>query len=106
VTLHHRPAAQNRPSASDVPDIASPECHEALTSFWDYLDGNCSSELAERIDAHVSSCLPCLRFRRFQERFFALMAEMRERTPAPRRVHDRVRKALAAERRGNRRLRE
>jgi anti-sigma factor (TIGR02949 family) len=82
--------------------MPSPECQEVLTNFWDYLDGNCSPELAERIDAHVSSCVPCFRFRRFQERFFASLAEVRERSPAPPRVHDRVRKALAAERRENR----
>jgi hypothetical protein len=99
VTLNHRPDAQNRLSPSDAPDIQSPECQEVLANFWDYLDGNCSSELAERIDSHVSLCLLCLRFRRFQERFFASLAELRERSPAPPRVHDRVRKALAAERR-------
>jgi hypothetical protein len=101
VTLNHRPTAQNRLSSPDAPDIQSPECQEVLTNFWDYLDGNCSSELAERIGTHVSSCLLCLRFRRFQERFFASLAELRERSPAPSRVHDRVRKALAAERREN-----
>jgi hypothetical protein len=103
VTLHHLPAGQNSLSSSDTPEMPSPECQEVLTNFWDYLDGNCSSELAERIDAHVSSCLPCLRFRRFQERFFASLAEVREWWPAPPRVHDRVRKAFAAERRENRR---
>jgi mycothiol system anti-sigma-R factor len=97
VTLHHRPDAQNKLSPSDdAPDIRSPECQEVLTNFWDYLDGNCSSELAERIEAHVSSCVPCLRFRRFQERFFASLAEVREESPAPSRLHDRVRKALFA----------
>jgi hypothetical protein len=101
--VRHLPAAQNRPSSSDAPDVPSPECQEVLTNFWDYLDGNCSSALAERIDAHVSTCVPCLGFRRFQERFFASLAEVRERSPAPLRVHDRVRKALAAERRENRR---
>jgi mycothiol system anti-sigma-R factor len=99
VTLHHFPPARNGLSSSDAPDIPSAECQEVLTNFWDYLDGNCSSELAERIDAHASSCVPCLRFRRFQERFLASLAELRERSPAPRRLRDRVRKALAVERR-------
>jgi hypothetical protein len=103
VTLHHFPTTQNSFSPSDAPDMPPPECQEVLTNFWDYVDGNCSSELAERIDAHVSSCLPCLRFRRFQELFFASLAEVRERSPAPQRVHDRVQKALAAERRETRR---
>jgi predicted anti-sigma-YlaC factor YlaD len=102
VTLHHRPGAQNRLPSPDGQGIPSPECQEVLTAFWDYLDGNCSSELAERIEEHVSSCLPCRRFGQFQERFFASLAEVRERSPAPQHVHDRVREALAAERRLNR----
>jgi anti-sigma factor (TIGR02949 family) len=101
VTLHNLPAAQSTLSSTDAPDTPSPECQEVLTNFWDYLDGNCSSELAERITAHVSACVPCLRFRRFQERFFASLAELRERSPAPPHVHDRVREALAVERREN-----
>jgi anti-sigma factor (TIGR02949 family) len=103
VTIRQPPAAQNPLSSSDAPDIPSPECQEVLTNVWDYLDGNCSLELAERIDAHVSSCVPCLRFWRFQERLLASLAELREWSTAPPRVHDRVRKALAAERRENRR---
>jgi anti-sigma factor (TIGR02949 family) len=102
VTLNHRPAAQDRLSPSDAPESPSPECQEVLTNFWDYLDGNCASELAERIEAHVSSCVPCLRFREFQDRFFAALAEVRERSPAPPRVHDRVRKALFAAQQENR----
>jgi putative zinc finger protein len=101
VTPHHRPA-QNRPSSSDALDAWPPECHEALTNFWDYLAGDCSSELAERIEAHVASCVPCVRFRRFQDRFFAALAEVRERSPAPPRVHDRVRMALFAAQQENR----
>jgi predicted anti-sigma-YlaC factor YlaD len=103
VTLHHPPAAQNRLASSDAPDMSSPECQEVRTNFWDYLDGNCSPELAARIDAHVASCVPCLGFRRFQEGFFASLAEVRRRPPAPPRVHDRVREALAAERAQDRR---
>lgn len=99
MTLHHRPAGQNRASSSDAPDTPPPECQEVLTSFWDYLDGNCSSELAERIEEHVASCVPCWRYRRFQERFFASLAEVRKWSPAPQHLHDRVREALAAERR-------
>jgi mycothiol system anti-sigma-R factor len=98
MTLNHRPP-QNRLSPSDVGDLPSPECREVVASLWDYLDGNCSSELAERIDAHISSCASCLRFRQAQETFFEALAEVRERSPAPRHLHDRVRQALAAERR-------
>jgi hypothetical protein len=99
VTLHHRPAGRNRVSCSDAPDLPSPECREVLASFWDYRDGNCSSELAERIEEHVASCLPCRRFRRFQVRLFATLAEVRKWSPAPPHVHDRVRRALATDRR-------
>jgi hypothetical protein len=103
VTLHHSPAAQNRLASSDAPDMSSPECQEVLGNFWDYLDGNCSPELGARIEAHIASCVPCLGFRRFQERFFASLAEVRGRSPAPARVHDRVREAVAAERAPDRR---
>ena len=98
MTPQHRPAAQNRVPSSSAPDLPPAECQVVLASFWDYLDGNCSSALADRIDGHISSCLPCLRFRHFQERFFASMAEVRDRSRAPARVHDRVRKALYAAR--------
>jgi predicted anti-sigma-YlaC factor YlaD len=98
----HGPATQNRLASSDAPDVPSPECQAVLTNFWDCLDGNCSPELAERIDAHLSSCVSCARFREFQEHFFAALAEVRERSPAPRRVHDRVRKALFAAQQENR----
>jgi mycothiol system anti-sigma-R factor len=98
MTLNHRPA-QNRLSPSDAADLPSPECREVVTNLWDYLDGNCSSELAERISAHISSCAVCLQFRRSQERFFEALAEVRERSTAPRHLHDRVRQALAEERR-------
>ena len=101
MTLPHLPGAQNTPSSSDSADIASPECQQVLANVWDYLDGNCSSELAQRIDGHVSSCAPCLHVRQFQERFFASLAGLREWSLAPRRLHDRVGKALAAERREN-----
>jgi hypothetical protein len=101
VTLPHLPANQNALSSPDGLDITSPECREALTNLWDYLDGNCSSELAERIETHVSSCAPCLHCRRLQERFFASLAELREWSLAPLRLHDRVGKAVAVERREN-----
>ena len=71
-----------------------------LTNLWDFLDGNCTSKLAARIAAHLASCGPCLRLREAQEHFFGSLAELRESSPAPRRVHDRVRAALAAERWG------
>jgi mycothiol system anti-sigma-R factor len=98
VTLNHRPA-QNRLSSSDAAALPSPECREVVTNIWDYLDGNCPSELVERIDAHISSCAICLRFRQSQERFFEALAEVRDRSPAPRHLHDRVRRAIAEERR-------
>jgi anti-sigma factor (TIGR02949 family) len=102
VTLHRLPDAQNRITSSDAPDAPSPECQEVLMNFWDYLDGNCSSDLAERIDAHITSCVPCFRFREFQERFFESLAEVREQSPAPSRLHERVRKAIATEKREGR----
>jgi hypothetical protein len=101
VTPPNLPPAQSAVAASDAPEIVPLECQEVLATFWDYLDGNCCSELAARIDGHVSSCAPCLRFRRLQERFFASLAELRW-SPAPTHVYDRVRKALAAERLENR----
>jgi hypothetical protein len=97
VTLPNVPPAQSTVAASDAPEIVPPECQEVLANFWDYLDGNCSSEVSGRIDTHVPSCAPCLRFGRLQERFFASLAELRW-SPAPTHVYDRVRKALAAER--------
>jgi hypothetical protein len=98
VTRRHFPASQGSLSSRDGHDSPPSECQEVLTNLWDYLDGNCPSELVGRIDAHVSLCPPCLSVRRFQERFFASLAEVREQSRAPGRVHDRVRKALAAER--------
>jgi hypothetical protein len=76
-------------------------CRELLTSLWDCRDGRRSPDLAERVDAHLAACVPCHRLGEFQHRFFASLAALRDRSPAPARVHDRVRKALAAERAGN-----
>jgi mycothiol system anti-sigma-R factor len=101
VTLPHPPAAHNGSSSHlGVSGAAPPDCDEVLARFWDYLDGRCSSELAGRIGAHVEACPPCRRVRSLQERFFECLGQMRERSHAPARVHDRVRKALAAERWG------
>ena len=77
------------------------ECRELLTSLWDCRDGRSSPDVAERVEAHLTACAPCHRLGEFQHRFFASLAELRTRAPAPGRVHDRVRRALAAERRGN-----
>lgn len=99
MTLHHLPTAENTRTTNDASNEESSECQMVLASFWDYLDGNCTRAVAERIEAHVSSCLPCLRYRRFQERFFASLAAVRERSGAPPQLVERVRDALAAERR-------
>jgi hypothetical protein len=101
VTLDRHPAAQEKLPPSDTHDLRSLECREVLPSFWDVRDGRCSPDLAGRVEAHLAGCVPCYRLQEFQHRFFALLAELRGRSPAPARVHDRVRKALAAERRGN-----
>ena len=77
------------------------ECRELLTSLWDCRDGRGSPLLAQRVDSHLAACVPCHRLAEFQHRFFASLAELRHRSPAPAGLHDRVRKALAAERRGN-----
>lgn len=99
MTLHRLPDAQSRLTSADAPDAPSPECQEVLVNFWDYLDRSCSSELTERIDAHIASCVPCHRLREFQERFFESLAELKEQSSAPARLHERVRRAIDAERR-------
>ena len=63
---------------------------------WDYLDGTCSPGLAASLDAHFSRCPSCAHLRDLQERFFASLGAVRGRA-APARLHDRVRRALAAE---------
>jgi mycothiol system anti-sigma-R factor len=99
VSSQHFPAAHNGLSGSDTDGALPPECDEALRSLWDYLDGNCAGGLAERLAEHLASCGPCFRLRQFQERFFAALAEMRQRSRAPAHLRDRVGKALATERR-------
>jgi hypothetical protein len=101
VTLDPHAAARNGPPPTDIHDLPPLECREVLASVWDCRDGRCSPALAQRVDAHLTACVPCRRQREFQHRFFASLAELRERSPAPARVHDRVRKALVAEWRGN-----
>jgi anti-sigma factor (TIGR02949 family) len=85
-------------SSPDADDLPAPECLEVSAKLWDYLDGNCSSELATRINVHLSACQLCLRLLGLQERFLDSLAELRERRPAAARLHVRVRKALANER--------
>jgi hypothetical protein len=101
VTSNHL-AAQKAVPPSDADALPSLECREVLPSFWDCRDGRSTPGLAERVEAHLAACVPCYGLREFQQRFFASLAELRERSSAPARVHDRVRKALAAERRAGR----
>jgi hypothetical protein len=98
VASHRLPAVPNTLSSPDGTGMPSPKCEEVLTNFWDYVDGSCAPDIAGRIEAHVSTCVPCLRFRQSQQLFFNALAALRQRSPAPARLHDRVRKALAAER--------
>ena len=99
MSSHHFPDAHNGLSGSDADGALPPECDEALRSLWDYLDGNCAGELAEQLAEHLAACGPCFRLRQFQERFFAALDEMRQRSRAPAQLRDRVGQALAAERR-------
>ena len=99
--LPQLPVGRNADASPEPLGGPPPECLEVLANFWDYVDGNCCPELVARIDAHVSSCAPCLRFRQLQECFFMALAGVREGWPAPDRVRDRVRRTLAAERRDN-----
>ncbi len=104
VTLNHRPARQDRLPSTDAPDLPLPECQDVLAALWDYLDGNCSEQLVERIELHVAACDVCLRFTQVQQQLLASLAELRERVGAPGHVHDRVRRALATEQRDARRI--
>ena len=92
------PAAHGIAPSCDAPEIRALDCRQVVARFWDYLDGRCPSEVAQRIDAHVALCISCQRLRRFENRFLDLIGEVRRRSPAPRRLHDRVCRALAAQR--------
>ncbi len=97
MSLDNSPAATNR-RPSDADDPRAPECREALASFWDYLDGTCAPGLAARLEGHFDRCATCASVRAFQRRFLESLAAMRSRSPAPARLHERVRRALGAER--------
>ena len=99
MTLHRLPTAKRTRTPNDTSVGKSLDCRMVVATVWDYLDGYCSDGLAERIDDHVCCCLPCLRSRRFQERFFAALAAIRKRPTAPSHLRERVRNALAVERR-------
>ena len=86
-------------SGSDVPAAAA-ACVEFLARLWDHLDGNCPPAVAERMEAHASSCSACERVRQSQERFLESLAALREKgPPVSGRARDRVRVVLDAERR-------
>lgn len=102
MTHHRYPDATEDVSPPDTPESGALECREVVLNFWDYRDGNFSSDLARRVEAHAFSCIPCRRLQRFEERFFALLADVRRRSPAPRRLRDRVRRAIGAERAASR----
>ena len=99
VSLDRSPAAAaNRRPSTDADDHRALECREVLASCWDYLDGTCAPALALRLDGHFSRCVTCSGVREFQTRFLASLAAMRSRSLAPARLHERVRRALVAER--------
>jgi predicted anti-sigma-YlaC factor YlaD len=98
VALQRRPTPEDATPIPDAAPAASPDCGPLLAYFWDYLDGDCPSEVVAHIDAHVQACPPCRRFQQAQALFLQSLAELRARWVAPQRVHDRVRAALAAER--------
>jgi predicted anti-sigma-YlaC factor YlaD len=98
VALQHRPTPEEAiPTPDDAP-TPPPDCGALLAYFWDYLDGDCPSEIVAHIDTHVRACSPCRRFQQAQALFLQLLAELRARWVAPPSVHNRVRAALAAER--------
>jgi anti-sigma factor (TIGR02949 family) len=98
VTPQDLPAVQDGLSTPGALAPAPPECEVLLTHLWDYLDGNCAGDVAGRIIAHVPACSPCTRHLLIQEQFFSSLAEVRDRSAAPRGLHESVRNRLAGER--------
>jgi mycothiol system anti-sigma-R factor len=50
-----------------------PECTETLLEVEAYLDGEVDPALAERIDAHLSDCSPCLDRTEFRKHLKAMV---------------------------------
>ena len=98
MTPQDLPAAQDSLSTAGVLAPAPPDCEVVLAHLWDYLDGNCADDVASRIIGHVPSCLSCSRHLLIQEQFFSSLAELRDRSAAPRGLHKSVRNRLTVER--------
>jgi anti-sigma factor (TIGR02949 family) len=82
---------------ADIPDTLPPECQEVVKQLWDYLDGRLAPELSEKLRAHIVACANCFRYQEFQLRFFALLAEMRDRSVAAAGLREQVLHALTLE---------
>ncbi len=76
-------------------EVGGIRCTEVLAHLSDYLDGEASPELRERIEAHLRGCDWCERFGgAFASVIRSLRAELTEPQPLPGEQRERLRRTL------------
>jgi anti-sigma factor (TIGR02949 family) len=69
-------------------------CAEAVAQLQDYLKGEITPELAERVRAHLASCVGCLRHAEFERNFLAVLETRLRDTAVPSGLRARILSAL------------
>lgn len=76
-----------------------PDCNEAATQLYSFLDGHLTDDLRVRIQRHLDDCSPCLEAFDFEAELRQVIAQ-RCRDTVPQGLLDRIASALDAERGG------
>ena len=69
-------------------------CKDVIHQLWDYLDGECTSELAEAIREHLELCAGCRAVSEFEETFLQTVQGLVENPPADGELRSKVLTAL------------
>ena len=69
-------------------------CDDIVDIMGDYVDGELTASVKERIDTHMAGCSECREFLRTYSFTVKLAASLRNDTPAPAPVQNRLRAAL------------
>jgi anti-sigma factor (TIGR02949 family) len=75
---------------------AKPACNEVIQQLWDYLDEELTPERMAAIAAHLSGCSRCFPQFEFEQAFLQAIRSVRDESPPPAQVRERVLATLRA----------
>ncbi len=90
----HVPTGAAGTGAGAAPKV---NCSAALEQLFDFLDGECTGDLAARLKAHVEHCKPCFEHAEFERRFLEAVAAARAQQLCPKALRERVLSTLRAQ---------